>query len=444
MLEGAQDYYPICVYLLAIADMYKETGDKKMALEYSLKSLKLAETYGLRQQVADASLKLSAHYEAEGNYKAAYQYYRNHISNRDSINNIPSVQEMFNKLTRYEVSQKQLEVDMLDQKRRNQQNFLVAMGIILFLALILLFTLYKNNQNKQKAYRILNLQKQETEMQKAKAEEALSELKLTQKHLIQSEKMASLGELTAGIAHELNNPLNFVTNFSEVSIDLLNELKEEIAGKLPASVQPNANDIIHDLSENLNKIANHGKRADTIVKGMLQHSRAGSGKKQSTDLNALADEYLRLTYNGLAAKDKALFINITTNFDAAAGNIDIIPQDIGRVLMNLYSNAFYSVIKKQETQKEGYSPEVTVSSQKSGHWFRLSVKDNGNGVPAKVLDKIFQPFFTTKPPGQGTGLGLSLSYDVLQSHGGELKVETKEGEFAEFIILLPAGNGGQA
>ncbi|MBK8087902.1 MAG: nuclear transport factor 2 family protein [Chitinophagaceae bacterium] len=267
---------------------------------------------------------------------------------------------------------------------------------------------------------------------KQKAEEALTELQSTQKQLIQSEKMASLGELTAGIAHEIQNPLNFVNNFSEVSKELLDEMKEAIE----KGDTEEAKEIMNDVIQNLEKINHHGKRADGIVKGMLQHSSSGSGNKEPTDINALADEYLRLAYHGLRAKDKSFNAAMKTEFDESIGNINIIPQDIGRVILNLITNAFYVVDEKKKSGVENYEPIVSVNTKKVGDKVLISVKDNGNGIPQKVLDKIFQPFFTTKPTGQGTGLGLSLSYDIVKAHGGELKVETKEGEGSEFIIQL--------
>ena len=267
---------------------------------------------------------------------------------------------------------------------------------------------------------------------------SLQELKATQAQLIQSEKMASLGELTAGIAHEIQNPLNFVNNFSEVSTELVDEMNDEInKGNLVDAKQ-----IAQDLKQNLEKITHHGKRADAIVKGMLQHSRSSSGVKEPTDINALADEYLRLAYHGLRAKDKSFNATMKTDFDETIGNINIIPQDIGRVILNLITNAFYAA--SPPTPQGGIldpaknnNPTVWVSTKKLGDKVEIKVRDNGNGIPQKILDKIFQPFFTTKPTGQGTGLGLSLSYDIVKAHGGELRVETKESAGSEFIIQLP-------
>jgi two-component system, NtrC family, sensor kinase len=262
---------------------------------------------------------------------------------------------------------------------------------------------------------------------------SLEELKAAQAQLIQSEKMASLGELTAGIAHEIQNPLNFVNNFSEVSKELLDEMKAELdSGNIDDAKQ-----VATDVIQNLEKILHHGKRADGIVKGMLQHSRTSSGQKELTDINTLADEYLRLAYHGMRAKEKSFNVTLETDYDQTIGNVNIIPQDIGRAVLNLITNAFYAVGQKKQQQPESYEPTISVSTKRIGDKAVIKIADNGNGIPQKVLDKIFQPFFTTKPTGQGTGLGLSLSYDIVKAHGGELKVETKEGEGSTFIISIP-------
>ncbi|MEO8821817.1 MAG: ATP-binding protein [Ginsengibacter sp.] len=295
-------------------------------------------------------------------------------------------------------------------------------------------TAMKANLEVQVAERTSELTKQKEEL-----EGALKELKSTQKQLIQSEKMASLGELTAGIAHEIQNPLNFVNNFSEVSNELIEELKTEISKSKNERDEGLETEILNDISQNLEKINHHGKRADAIVKGMLQHSRSSSGILEPTDINALADEYLRLSFHGLRAKDKTFNADFKTDFDETTGKINIIPQDIGRVLLNLFNNAFYAVNERlRQTQPDiHYEPIVSVTTKKSGNQVIITVSDNGNGIPQKVVDKIFQPFFTTKPTGEGTGLGLSISYDIIKAHGGEIRVESKEGEGTKFIIKLP-------
>jgi len=283
---------------------------------------------------------------------------------------------------------------------------------------------------------IEDLQKKSLAIEETNKEltKTLEELKATQAQLIQSEKMASLGELTAGIAHEIQNPLNFVNNFSEVSNELIDEMTEQ----LEKGNAEDAKAIANEIKMSLEKINIHGKRADGIVKSMLQHSRTSSNKKEPTDINILADEYLRLAYHGMRAKDKSFNAAIKTDFDESIGLIKIISQDIGRVILNLITNAFYAVMEKKKLRPEGYEPTVTVSTKKMDNKIMVDVKDNGTGIPKKTLDKIFQPFFTTKPTGQGTGLGLSLSYDIVtKGHGGELKVETKEGEYTGFSVILP-------
>jgi signal transduction histidine kinase len=331
----------------------------------------------------------------------------------------------------YIAEQKQQEIE---QKRNDYQSNLRFYGLMAALVVFILFgiILYRNNKIQRIANVLLQRQKKETE-------DTLSDLRATQVQLIQSEKMASLGELTAGIAHEIQNPLNFVNNFSEVNKELLMELKDEMdEGNIS-----DAKAIINDVIENEQKIIHHGKRADAIVKGMLQHSRTSSRQKEFTDINALADEYLRLAYHGLRAKDKSFNAKFETDFDDTIGKINIIPQEMGRLILNLINNAFYAVNEKQKhastgSAPNGYEPTVTLSTAKQNGKVELKVKDNGNGIPQNMLDKIFQPFFTTKPTGQGTGLGLSLAYDIVKAHGGELKVESNEGVGSEFIVSLPA------
>ncbi|MBS1576628.1 MAG: GHKL domain-containing protein, partial [Bacteroidetes bacterium] len=264
-------------------------------------------------------------------------------------------------------------------------------------------------------------------------QESIENLKLTQTQLVQSEKMASLGELTAGIAHEIQNPLNFVNNFSEINKELLAEMNEEIT----KGNYDEAKAIAKNLTDNEEKIIFHGKRADSIVKGMLQHSRNTAGVKEPTDINALCDEYLRLAYHGLRAKDKTFNAELKTGFDTTLPKVNVISQDMGRVILNLISNAFYAVNEKKKTADGNYQPTVSVQTKKANDKVEITVTDNGNGIPQNIIDKIFQPFFTTKPTGQGTGLGLSLAYDIIKAHGGDTKVETKEGEGSTFIIQLP-------
>jgi signal transduction histidine kinase len=294
--------------------------------------------------------------------------------------------------------------------------------------------IFVHRYQKAKTIRQERERTRERELAQAKEiEKAYEELKATQAQLIQSEKMASLGELTAGIAHEIQNPLNFVNNFAEINTELIEELIEEIK----ADNKEESMAIATDLKMNEEKIMIHGKRADGIVRGMLMHSR-GTGEKVPTDLNALADEYFRLAYHGLRAKDKSFNANMESEFDPKIKDVEVIPQDMGRVVLNLITNAFYAVNERKSMENGTYEPLVKLTTEMANGAIVIKVKDNGGGMPKEVLDKIFQPFFTTKPTGKGTGLGLSMSYDIVTNgHGGQLLVESKEGEGSEFIIRLP-------
>jgi len=378
---------------------------------------------------------LSRMYSMEGNYKDAFEVYKLFTIYQDSLFSEKDTKKYVQTRMQYEFDKKQAvskaEQDRKDAEARrtkNQQYFTIAALAIIVLAVIVIALIqYRNNKHKQKA----NYQLQQ---QKQKVENALSELRSTQSQLIQSEKMASLGELTAGIAHEIQNPLNFVNNFSEVSNELLDDMKTALETGNTAG----AKEIAGDVKQNLEKILHHGKRADSIVKGMLQHSRSSAGHKESTDINALCDEYLRLAYHGQKAKDKSFNVKVETDFDRGLRKINIIPQEIGRVILNLINNAFYATAEKQRTGPDNYEPAVCIVTKNLHDKVEIHVKDNGNGIPQKVVDKIFQPFFTTKPTGQGTGLGLSLAYDIVKAHGGEIKVATNESQGTEFIVQLSA------
>jgi len=424
-----------------VASLYKKMNQTDSAIYYAMQGLAYGQKLSYKNRVMAAGNLLAELYEPK-DAKEALRYYRIANAAKDSLYSTGKMQAL--QAMTFDEQERQREIEAAKiayQNKVRQYALLTGLAVFLIIALIL----YRNNLHKQKAYSLLQKQKQETDAQKAKTEKTLEELKAAQFQLIQSEKMASLGELTAGIAHEIQNPLNFVNNFSEVNKELIIEMKNELrSGNLEDAIS-----IADNVEENELKISHHGQRADAIVKGMLQHSRVSTGKKEPTDINALADEYLRLSYHGLRAKDNSFNANFKTDFDESIGIIEVVPQDIGRVLLNLYNNAFYAVNEKKKAasppSKGGieYEPTVTVTtsfnppSGDKGAGISISVKDNGSGIPQKVLDKIFQPFFTTKPTGQGTGLGLSLSYDIVKAHGGELKVETNEGEGAEFIIQLP-------
>ena len=307
-------------------------------------------------------------------------------------------------------------------------------GYLSFFFLQSLILLFRFTHALNKAINELGQQKKIVEDSNAALQATISELNATQAQLVQSEKMASLGELTAGIAHEIQNPLNFVNNFSEVNAELIDEMQAELNGGNSAE----AIAISEDIRKNLGKINHHGKRADSIVKNMLLHSRKRTGQREPTDINALADEYIRLSYHGLRAKDKSFNAAIHTRFDETIGKVSIVPQDIGRMLLNLYNNAFYAVQQKAKSAGPGYQPAVTLTTRNEGSKVLITISDNGTGIPDSVKEKIFQPFFTTKPAGEGTGLGLSMSYDIIKAHGGEMIVHSVAGQGSEFIIQLPS------
>jgi len=418
------------------AGFFKELNRPDSAIYYAKKGLEVAQSISYKQEILAASNLLSEEYKLT-DITEAYKYLNLAKTINEELYGAKKVQSLQKLITEEQERQRKIEDENIAYKNRLRMNAFLGSTFTLLVIAIFLFIISRRNRKA-----------------KQKIESAFNQLKSTQAQLIQSEKMASLGELTAGIAHEIQNPLNFVNNFSEVSNELIVEIEEERT-KNPESRDENlVSEILTDIKQNLEKINHHGNRASSIVKGMLQHSRTSTGQKELTDINALADEYLRLAYHGLRAKDKSFNADFKTEFDESLPKINVIPQDIGRVLLNLINNAFYAVDKRAKssdplTPKEGikndhtkYLPTVTVSTASfnppsGGRGVRVVVKDNGDGIPASIVDKIFQPFFTTKPTGSGTGLGLSLSYDIVKAHGGEIKVKSKEGEGTEFIIHLP-------
>ncbi len=398
-----------------IALVYKTRGFMDSAEWYSKQVLneKIEKSYPLG--FLKATNMLADIYGIQNKPDSALKYLRRAINLKEGLFSREKTMAIQNVAFKEQEKQKEVEAAKLQSQNRLKMYSLLG-GLFTVLAIAGL--LFRNNRQKQKA--------------NTKIEKAYIELKSTQTQLIQSEKMASLGELTAGIAHEIQNPLNFVNNFSEVNGELIKELKNEVIKGNMDEISALANDI----ESNSEKINHHGKRADAIVKGMLQHSRSSNGIKEPTDINKRVDEYLRLTYHGLRAKDKTFNATLKTDFDETIGNINIIQQDIGRVILNLINNAFYAVDEKKKQISKGYEPTVSIRTKMIADKAEIRITDNGNGIPQKIIDKIFPPFFTTKPTGQGTGLGLSLAYDIVKAHGGELKVETKEGEGSTFLIIL--------
>lgn len=421
---AADDPQMLSMSYLSTSKLYHKFSQKDSAEFYAKKALETAVAGKYEQDVLNAGKALYTYYDEDNNLPDAYKYYKLATAARDSLYS----QDREKQLLSLDFEEKQRQQEIADaqlQYRDHVRTYVFIVGLVILALLVFIF--WRNGRHRQKANRLLLKQKSEIE-------QAMSQLKLTQKQLIQSEKMASLGELTAGIAHEIQNPLNFVNNFSEVSMELVDEMELELNN----GDKVQALSIATDIKQNLEKIRHHGKRADGIVKGMLQHSRTGSTVKEPTDINALADEYLRLAYHGLRAKDKSFNAELVTNYNPGLPAIDVLPQEIGRVLLNLYTNAFYAVHQRQQTAGEDYKPTVSVSTAVQDKQVIIAVKDNGMGMPDDVKDKIMQPFFTTKPTGQGTGLGLSLSYDIIvKGHGGKIDVETKENDHTMFIISLP-------
>ncbi len=417
-----------------LAQLYQEKERIDSVIYFSRQALLLSLQSKEYKSVIRSCETISNAYQSL--YKDSALYYANLASTfKDTLAAI-NQRTAFTTFLELDENQRNYELSQVKAKNKEQTRLIIIGSAVLMMAIILFFIIRNNRKHKR-----MNLVLQ---AQKLEISNSLKILQSTQAQLIQSEKMASLGELTAGIAHEIQNPLNFVNNFSEVSQELIDEMKVE----LNKGNYTDAEQIAADVKDNLNKIHHHGKRADAIVKGMLQHSRTSSGKKEPTDINALCDEYLRLAYHGLRAKDKSFNAKFETKLDPLVGVLDIIPQDIGRVLLNLINNAFYATDERKKKGEDHYEPMVIVETKKLNDKISITVTDNGTGIPEAIKEKIFQPFFTTKPTGQGTGLGLSLSYDIItKGHSGELRCETKylsdhthasiDHTGTTFIILLP-------
>jgi signal transduction histidine kinase len=419
-----EDVEMLSMSYLSTSKLYHQYRQLDSAKFYAKKALETAQSQKYQQDVLNAGKVLYGYYDEEHNLPEAYKYYKLATEAKDSLYSKDKVKQVL--ALDFDEKQRQQEIAAAQQQyRASVRMYALLAGLVVLLLLVIIF--WRNSNQRKAANQLLRKQKEEIQ-------NTLGELKTTQNQLVQSAKMASLGELTAGIAHEIQNPLNFVNNFSEVNEEMIGELKEELkAGRTESALA-----IAGDIQENEKKIRHHGKRADFIVKGMLQHSRTSTGERQVTDINVLADEFLKLSYHGLRAKDKSFNAELITHFDEKLPKIDVVQQDIGRVLINLFGNAFYAVNQKAKVAKAGYKPAVEVSTARQNGTVMISVKDNGTGIPENIREKIMQPFFTTKPTGEGTGLGLSLSYDiVVKGHGGKIDVDTREGEFTAFMVTLP-------
>jgi signal transduction histidine kinase len=442
--EKGKDFRGLSLACRWLSIFYQKNGDLDSGLLAAKKGLYAAQQINLLRGIINNSEQLSIIYKNLNLIDSAFKYQTIMVAAKDSLFSQDKINQIQNSVIEEQQRVQNLEAEKNTFKFRIK--LYVAIGIALVLLLLTLI-FYRNHRKTQQSNFLLQSHQEEIDKKNYELQQSLDTLKSTQSQLIQSEKLASLGALTAGIAHEIQNPLNFVNNFAEVSNEMITELKGERLKDKEERDEELEGEILQDISQNLGKILHHGKRAESIVKGMLLHSRGSSGHKEPTDINALCDEYLRLSYHGFRAKDKSFNAENKTDLDPGLPKINVVPQDIGRVLLNLINNAFYAVNVRRNTivktthalsqTSPPSNPTVTVTTKNLGNRIEISVKDNGNGIPEEIKDKIFQPFFTTKPTGQGTGLGLSLAYDIVKAHGGEIKVESKDRKGTEFIIHLP-------
>jgi two-component system, NtrC family, sensor kinase len=451
-LNNNHFYNSLAYNVLAV--FFNELNQTDSCIFYAKKGFSEATEISNKYNILESSIILAQQYDSV-NFREANFYLKKVNEITDELYGSKKVQELQKAISDEQQRQRKIEQDRVENENRIKQiAFLVGFVLLLFIALLL----YANNKRKHKANILLQNQKEEIHR-------TLEKLKSTQSQLIQSEKMASLGELTAGIAHEIQNPLNFVNNFSEVSAELVEEIREarserreargekqETRDKKQALRQSSGteitteeqleDEILEDIKQNLEKINHHGKRADAIVKGMLEHSRTGSGEKEPTDINNLASEYLNLAYQSFKSKNEGVDIKLITDLDPTLPKIELVRPDIGKVLLNILNNAFYAVTSKFDVRNSKFDiplnhPTVGITTKNLGESIQISISDNGPGIPDAIKDKIFQPFFTTKPTGQGTGLGLSLSYDIVKAHGGELTLDSNEEVGTQFTIKIP-------
>ncbi|MFN8347656.1 MAG: ATP-binding protein [Spirosomataceae bacterium] len=442
-VQGESGGRVTAIALNQIAKLYQKEKQLDSSIYYAQKGLEESKLTSFKEGILDNSTLLYELYEAKDPLKA-FHYHKIAAAAKDSLFGPAQLQALQTIVVEDQIRQREEESKREAEKiayqtQIRQYAFLAGLGVLLLIA----FILYRSNQQQKKTNHLLQRQKEEIHLQRDKAEKALTELKATQNQLIQKEKLASLGELTAGIAHEIQNPLNFVNNFSELSVELIEEAPRPPMGAnenwLPQEAPIGGwGPFFDDLTQNLEKINHHGKRASSIVKGMLDHSRTATGERQLTEMNPLADEYLRLAYHGWKAKNQNFNCETVTDFDPHLPKTEIIPQEIGRVLLNLLNNAFYAVNERTKQGDSNHQPKVRMSTRAEQNHLEIQVSDNGTGMSKEVQAKIFQPFFTTKPTGEGTGLGLSLSYDIVtKGHGGTLEAESVEGKGATFTVKLP-------
>ena len=487
--KGTQNSTDVSKIRIGIAKTFQKMGKLDSTIYHAKKAIEVAYNMSYLRGVNEASELLAFAFEKIDPVKSV-QYFKLNKATADSLFNQQKTRDIQNFAFRQQLEDREIQkqLDESEIRYQNRLNIYIFSGGISIL-LIVAFGLWRRSVFKQKAFALLEKRKHDIETEKIKTEETLKTLQTTQAQLIQSEKMASLGELTAGIAHEIQNPLNFVNNFSEVSAELVEEIREARSEKREARAKKQdekrelpageagargerrdeseelEDEILEDIKQNLEKITHHGKRADAIVKGMLEHSKTGSGVKEVTDVNTLAKEYLNLAYQSFKSKNQEVEIELITDFDSSLPKIELVRADLGKVLLNILNNAFYACAERQrgasaeqrrsaDTSKFDVPaspagrqnskfdiplnhPTVDITTKNLGDSIQISISDNGPGIPDAIKDKIFQPFFTTKPTGQGTGLGLSLAYDIVKAHGGEMTVESHENEGTNFTIKLP-------
>jgi two-component system NtrC family sensor kinase len=441
--KATKDVYNLSPAELAVARVYLLQGRTDSAVALAKHAFALSQQSRSNEGLRDGSNILAQAYARGGDFASAYQYQRMWVAYKDSVAGIETQRRISALRHSYELGRRNERIKLLTQEKqladqRDARRRLEMLGLLAgVVSLVLLAALLTRNVLlKQRANRNLNEKNAQIAQQRDHLDSTLTELKATQNQLVRSEKMVALAALTAGVAHEIQNPLNFVNNFSEVSKELLAELEEE--SHEPVRDAALEASLLSDLKQNLNKIHQHGARASDIVKGMLKHARADTGQHQPVDLNAMVQDYLRLAYHGLPSMHQGVAIVRTFDLDSSLGMLELVPQEIGRVLLNLFTNALYAVLQKASALGPAYTPEIRVSTCRRGGQVELRVRDNGTGIPALVIDKIFDPFFTTKPPGEGTGLGLWLSYDIItKGYGGKVVVHSQEGEYCEFVLTLP-------
>lgn len=441
--RAAQDAYNLPAGELAVARIHLLLGHTDSALVLARHALELSQASHNKESLRNGSDILAQAYAKLGDFANAYHYQRQWVAYKDSVMGEETQKNTAALRYGYELDRKQDQITLLKQRQqiqaqRAERQHQELLGLVAGLVGLLLLAglLVRNVFLKQRANRELNAKNEQIALQRDRLDQTLTKLKATQSQLVQSEKMVALAALTAGVAHEMQNPLNFVNNFSEVSLELLSELEEE--RQLPAHDPMVVNGLLGDLRQNLRKINQHGVRASGIVKGMLDHAHADPGQMQSIDLNALVEDYLRLAYHSLQTKHRDFTVDRALTLDPALGMLRAVPQELGRVLLNLFTNAFYAVREKAERLGPGYQPSVRVRTVRLSGCVELHVRDNGSGISPMVIDRIFDPFFTTKPAGEGTGLGLWLSYDIVtKGYGGTLTARSEEGAFTELIVTLP-------